>query len=102
MKLKHKKIGLKIVLPKYVYGCNECKGEFSVSHSLSKMWEICNLCGCNSELTRKPSAVFISKKMDDLDTKMKPGEVVKSTIQDSKEDLRLEQERLSKREYKNE
>jgi len=89
-------------LPKYVYKCDECKGEFSVNHSLSKMWEICNLCGCHSELVRKPSTIFVSKKIDDLGIKKKPGEVVKSTIQDSKEDLRLEQERLSKREYKNE
>ena len=86
-------------MPKYVYFCKDCKKEFEIIHSLSKKWEICNFCGIDAMLVRKPSSIFISKKIDKIASKSKAGDVVKATIEESKKELHLEKERLKNREY---
>ena len=89
-------------MPKYIYFCKNCEKEFEINHSLAKIWKTCNICGTDGGLVRKPSSVFISKKIDKIAHKSKPGEVVKTTIEESKVELQLEKERLKNREYKDE
>ena len=84
-------------MPKYVYFCEECEGSFEIKHSLQKTHTICELCGIEDRIERKPSAVFISKKDSKLPRKNKAGELLKATIEDSKQELRNEQARLKNR-----
>ena len=89
-------------MPKYVYYCEKCEGEFEVRHSLKETVQICQLCGIANEIIRRPSTIFLSKKNDNIGVKNKVGSVVKETIESAREDLRFEQDRLTKREYNNE
>jgi len=84
-------------VPKYVYFCKECEGTFKLRHSLQETCIICELCKGEGKLERRPSTVFISKKVSDLGTKSKPGEVVKATIEEIKQDLQEEHKRLKNR-----
>ena len=86
-------------MPKYVYYCEECEKEFGVKHSLQKVVEICQLCLVSTNIVRIPSPIFLSKKEANLETKIKPGSIVKETIEESRQDLKVEQEKLAKREY---
>ena len=71
-------------------------------HSLKEVVEICHLCGSTTQPIRRPSTIFLNKKNDNIETKLKVGSVVKETIESVREELRTEQERLTKREYNNE
>jgi len=87
-------------MPKYVYYCKKCEGEFEVRHSLKEIVQICQLCDSSSDVVRRPSAIFLSKKTTDFGKKNKVGSVVKETIEEATQELRAEQEKLTKREYK--
>ena len=87
-------------MPKYVYFCKECKETFEVRHSLQKTCTICELCDTEGNLERKPTGFFLSKKQSKSAGKSRPGEVVKTTIEEAREELRMEQQNLQKREYK--
>ena len=89
-------------VPKYVYFCKVCEGVFETSHSLSKTWTICKLCEVEDSLERRPSAIFISKKINKIEGKSSIGNAVKAAIEESKVELQLEKERLKKREHKDE
>tara|TARA_Y100000310_G_scaffold125637_1_gene124384 strand:- start:378 stop:650 length:273 start_codon:yes stop_codon:yes gene_type:complete len=86
-------------MPKYVYYCKKCEGEFEVRHSLQETIQICQLCESSNEIERRPSAIFLSKKNTNFGTKNKAGTVMKETIEESRQDLRLEQEKLSNRRF---
>ena len=87
-------------MPKYVYYCNECKGDFEMKHSIQKVWTICENCGHDGQLVRKPSAVFITKKITAPTEVLRPGGVIRATIEETKQDIAKEQEQLKKRVYK--
>jgi len=89
-------------MPKYVYHCKECGEDFTVKHSLKEVVEICHLCNSPTKPLRRPSTIFLNKKSGNIGSKVKVGSVVKETIESVREDLRIEQERLTKREYNNE
>ena len=86
-------------MPKYVYYCKECKELFEIKHSLQKICKICELCKVEGQLERRPSTVFISKKQSNFGTKTRAGEVVKTTIEEAKQDLEQERKRLGSRTY---
>jgi len=86
-------------MPKYVYYCKACEEEFLVTHSLGKHVEICQLCESSSEIVRKPSTIFLNKKHGNLGGKTKVGHLVRQTIEEAAQDLKREQEMLTKREY---
>ena len=87
-------------MPKYVYFCKECKQTFETKHSLQKVCTICKICKADGKLERKPTGFFLNKKQSNLSGKTLPGEVVKATIEEVKEELKLDQDNLRKREYK--
>jgi rRNA maturation endonuclease Nob1 len=87
-------------MPKYVYRCHQCGGEFEVIHSLGKYCELCTICNQTGVFTRIPSSVFLNKKNDKFGEKIKAGSVVKETIKEIKEELFQEREKLSNRTYK--
>jgi|TARA_R100000664_G_C2692046_1_gene95796 L-lysine 2,3-aminomutase len=88
-------------MPKYVYYCHSCDQSYEIRHSLSKVHKICEICNVEGELERKPAGFFLNKKVVELHTNSKPGKVVKATIEEAKEELKLEQARLKSREYTN-
>jgi putative FmdB family regulatory protein len=88
-------------MPKYAYFCEECQSNFEASHSLTKTLKICNICGTLDSITRVPSTVFISKKHAHFEGKSKPGELLKSAIEETKLEVSQERQRLKKRMYKN-
>ena len=87
-------------MPKYVYYCETCDSEFKIRHSLGETIEICQLCEATNTVSRRPSEIFLSKKINNLEGKSKPGSIVRETIEESRHELKTEQEKLTKREYK--
>lgn len=87
-------------MPRYVYFCKECKETFETKHSMQKTCTICEVCEVEGNLERKPAGFFLSKKEAKLAGKSRPGEVIKATIEEAREELKLDQENLRKREYK--
>jgi len=86
-------------MPKYAYYCKKCEGEFEVRHSLKEAVQICQLCNSPNEVERRPSTIFLSKKVADLGKENKVGSVVKQTIKEAAQELKAEQEKLTKRKY---
>jgi len=86
-------------MPKYVYHCHSCNESYEIRHSLSKVHEICEVCDVKGELERKPAGFFLNKKTAELHTNSRPGKVVRATIEEAREELKLEQSRLKTREY---
>ena len=60
----------------------------------------CDLCDSTNSLTRVPSSTFITTKMPSRKDNKKVGDVVKDHIEESKKDLKTEQEKLKGIEYK--
>ena len=87
-------------MPRYTYKCNECEELFEVTHSMSIKLEDCELCENTKTLTRIPSSTFITTKPNSIKDGKKVGDVVKSHIEESKKELKSEQQRLKDVEYK--
>jgi len=86
-------------VPKYVYFCKKCEEAFEARHSLQEICTICKLCDTEGQLQRRPSAIFISKKISNLSSKSKPGEIIRTTIEESKQELQQEQKKLKNRDF---
>ena len=87
-------------MPKYVYHCKVCEGDFETKHSIQKVSVICELCGKEGELERRPSTVFLTKKQSVFEQNSGIGDVLRATIEEAKHDMATEQEHLKKRVYK--
>ena len=87
-------------MPRYTYRCNECEEVFEINHSMSQKLEDCDLCNTLQSLTRVPSSTFITTNRQLDKQGKKVGDVVKDHIEESKKDLKAEQERLKDIEYK--
>ena len=48
-------------MPRYVYACSNCEGEFQTHHGMSETQEACELCGSEGTLQRIPQMTSISK-----------------------------------------
>ena len=48
-------------MPRYVYRCTECEGEFQVRHGMKETQESCELCESKETLKRIPQLTSISK-----------------------------------------
>jgi putative FmdB family regulatory protein len=85
-------------MPKYAYRCNECENEFQIYHSMNDKLKDCESCELTGSLVRIPSLTTRVHKNTDNNTKV--GEVVKSHIEDAKQQLKKEKEKLKKITYK--
>lgn len=85
------------LLPKYTYFCTTCEDVSLIKHSLGETIQNCPLCDSQNSLERRPSMVFIDKKNPQFGTNSKPGEVVVSTIEEIKKEVKEEQARLRER-----
>jgi putative FmdB family regulatory protein len=84
-------------MPKYAYRCDECENEFEIYHSISDKLKDCKSCNSIQSLIRIPSVTISVVKKDN---KLKIGEVVNSHIEDARQELKKEKEKLKKVTYK--
>ena len=87
-------------MPRYTYRCEECEGIFETNHSMSIKLEDCQLCEAVGVVTRVPSTTFITTKSSTSTDNKKVGDVVKEHIEETKKDLKAEQQKLKGIEYK--
>jgi len=80
-------------MPIYVYECNNCLGEWKISHSMTETEEECTWCQSRN-IYRKPSSfVNLSKKTE---AKRKVGDLTGEFIENSRHDLQKQKEELDK------
>ena len=65
-------------MPRYVYRCTKCEGEFQVRHGMKETQDFCELCGTTETLQRIPQLTSISKPESESAKK------VKQAIEDNK------------------
>ena len=82
-------------MPIYIYGCNHCGSELTVSHSMTETMEDCDVCEISSSLTRRPSMFSNIKKKPEQ--KQKVGSYVKNFIEEAQEDLKQQKNDLRKK-----
>ena len=87
-------------MPRYTYRCDECEEVFEINHSMSIKLKDCELCGSLESLTRVPSSTFITTKLASTKDDKKVGDLVKEHIEESKKELKSEQQRLKDVKYK--
>jgi putative FmdB family regulatory protein len=85
-------------MPKYIYRCDRCEEIFELVHSMKDKLEICE--ECEGSLIRIPSLAFINSGQKKAAINHKVGDLVKDHIEESKRELRKEQERIGTEEYK--
>ena len=85
-------------MPRYEYRCDQCKGEFIISHSISETTIDCRLCKAKNSLTRIPSSFFAPRQSNEQNKK--PGTLVKQFIENAKKEIKEEKKQLHDKEYK--
>jgi hypothetical protein len=71
-----------------------------VKHSLQKVYQNCENCGSDDSLDRIPGEIFLSKKQSEFTERSEAGMVVKSAIEEAKEDLIQEKKVHKNKVYK--
>lgn len=74
-------------MPRYTYRCEECEEEMLLSHSIKETKQDCELCNSEASLKKILSSFFTPKAVSE---KKKIGSVVKSFIEEAKEDVKNE------------
>ena len=86
-------------MPKYCYYCDSCKTGFETTHSIKEKLEKCEFCGVYNALKKIPSIpIYLTKNKEKKDNKV--GSLVEEHIEENREILKKEKERLKKVEYK--
>ena len=83
-------------MPFYNYRCLDCDSDFYVQHSMSEDWTSCEI--CNSENIIKVVATMDSK-IDSKKYKSKVGDLVRSHIEESTNQVKKEKQKLKEKEY---
>jgi len=86
-------------MPRYTYKCDECEKVFETVHSMNNKVEVCP-CEMSGSVTKIMSPTFIARMNRVGVGKNKVGDVVKDHIEESKRELKSEQDRLKSIEYK--
>ena len=66
-------------MPRYVYACSSCEGEFQTRHGMSETQEACEFCESKGTLQRIPQMTSISKPPSE------EGKRVKEAIEENRE-----------------
>jgi len=82
-------------MPIYIYGCDHCGSEITVSHSMTETMENCEVCEISGSLTRRPSMFSSVKKKPEQ--KQKVGDYVENFIEEAKQDLSQQKDTLRKK-----
>ena len=78
-------------MPRYIYSCNACAGEFEISHGMFHEQKECILCKRTETIVKKPS--FRIRKEDATITP-RTGQVVDDFIKDAKKELKQQKKDL--------
>ena len=84
-------------MPKYLYRCTKCSSEIEIWHSMSSKAEDCTKCTATGSLVKIPSS-FTTKENNKEEEKV--GNLVKSSIEDFRKDLKDEKKRIKEEFYK--
>ena len=79
-----------LAMPKYLYHCNTCDERFLAFHLMSERLEVCEKCGSKSDLRKLP---LFPVRLNKNKKEKKVGEVVKSHIKETKEEITKEKEK---------
>ena len=85
-------------MPRYVYKCDACSGQFEISHGMFFELERCELCNSDYGLFKIP-CFNIKATADTTPNKPKPGSVVEKHIKDARDDLKKEKKKLEQELY---
>ena len=89
-------------VPKYIYYCKSCDVNLEVKHSIKEQPNVqCDVCDSSISLERRPGTVYVYKSDTQFKRGNRIGDLVKQTIQETHEDLKVEKDRLRSREIKN-
>ena len=87
-------------MPLYTYKCKKCSSITSVRHSISETLDVCE-CGESGSMVKLLSRIRIENEQEFSQEKDgKPGDIVKQSIEEFKEDLKTEKKKLTTQEYK--
>lgn len=78
-------------MPRYIYACSACGGEFEINHGMFHEQKECILCNRIETITKKPS--FRIKK-ENASTAPRTGKVVDDFIKDAKKELKQQKRDL--------
>jgi len=84
-------------MPKYIYRCKKCEKTLEVVHSIKEELTDCEECKLKGTLQRVPSMPFVISKKN---KKQKPGALVKKHIEEARQEMEKEKEKLKKAGYK--
>ena len=84
-------------MPRYTYYCEKCEETLEVTHSIKEKLETCE---CEGALVRVPSFAFILSGQKNETTQRTIGDLTNEHIEESKKELRKEQNKLKSEEYK--
>ncbi len=76
-------------MPSYVYECSDCRDVTEVFHSMSEERTDCETCGAENTLNKIPEVPIYLKKND-------AGNIVKQHIEEAKQQVREDKERMTK------
>ncbi len=74
-------------MPKYVYKCEECEGNFTIVHGMTEKQEKCELCLSSDCLIRVPQMTYI-KTFESVSEQRSVGSHVKEAIKENAELLK--------------
>tara|TARA_B100001093_G_scaffold340006_1_gene324776 strand:- start:609 stop:860 length:252 start_codon:yes stop_codon:yes gene_type:complete len=81
-------------MPRYIYECSECLGQFQVVHGMSEEQDRCELCSSiKSELKRIPQMTYIGSKQTDSAKR------VKEAIEDNRKILKQASKEAKEKTY---
>ena len=84
-------------MPRYTYICKKCEKIFVATHSMNEKLKNCSFFECqeNGELERIPAIINKKKAKDE-----KEGQEVKRYIEETKNEVKKEKQKLTQQEYK--
>lgn len=85
-------------MPRYEYQCSECKGKITVEHERGQKYKTdgCILCGTDIDMNR----VYSFNLGNKIEGEQPAGVIVKSHIEEAKQELIREKKKLAKKELK--
>ena len=86
-------------MPKYVYYCKHCNGEFEVVHGMMERQEECKICFASSYLRRIPQLTNIKTSQSNVKDNKQTGEAVKQAIAENAEVLKQQKKDATSWEY---
>ena len=91
-----KRLPAQIKMPRYIYECEACNGEFEISHGMFHEQRECILCKRLGTITKKPS-FRIKKQLSEAPSRV--GKVVDEFIEDAKKELKKQKKDLKSEEF---